>query len=119
MRNSIAILVLLLIVPKGSLAGAIPSAQAKDHVGETATVCGKVVDARYQESGSHATFLNFDKPYPNQTFTAFVPAESRAKVGAPERDYKDKDTCVTGKIQDYEGKPEIIVTDPQQLKLKH
>jgi hypothetical protein len=62
------------------------------------------------------TFLNFDKPYPNHTFTAFIPADSRSKSDAPEKGLKDKDVCVTGKIQDYHGKPEIIVTGPEQLK---
>ena len=38
----------------------IPSAQAKDHIGETAVVCGRVADSRYLESGSRPTFLNFD-----------------------------------------------------------
>jgi micrococcal nuclease len=97
-------------------ADSIPSAQAKDHVGETGTVCGRVVDARYLEEGSHVTFLNFDRPFPNHTFTAFIPADSRSKFDAPEKSLKDKDVCVTGKIQDYHGKPEIIVTGPEQLK---
>jgi hypothetical protein len=101
-----------------SLAETIASADAKDHVGETATVCGRVADASYQESGSHVTFLNFDKPYPNHTFTAFLSAENRARFGTPEKDYKDKDICVTGKIEEYHGKPEIILTDPKQIAIK-
>lgn len=101
-----------------SYADTISSAQARDHIGETATVCGHVADTRYLDSGSHVTFLNFDKPYPNHTFTAFIPADSRAKIGTPEKDYKDKDICVTGKIQDYRGKPEIVVNEPQQIKAK-
>jgi hypothetical protein len=44
-------------------ADTISSAQAKDHIGETKTVCGRVADARYLETRSHVTFLNFDKPY--------------------------------------------------------
>src|SRR5215469_13846689 len=98
------------------IADTIPSVQAKDHIGETATVCGRVADARYQENGSHVTFLNFDRPYPDHTFSAFLAAENRSKFGSPEKDYKDKDVCVTGKIQDYHGKPEIILTDPDQIK---
>jgi|SRR5580700_7863018 DNA/RNA endonuclease YhcR with UshA esterase domain len=96
-------------------ADTIPSAQAKDHIGETATVCGRVTDARYLETGSHVTFLNFDRPFPNHTFTGFIPGESRAKFGTPEKDYLGKDVCITGKIQDYRGKPEIILNDPQQV----
>jgi micrococcal nuclease len=99
-------------------ADSIPSAQAKDHVGETATVCGHVADARYLDSGSRPTFLNFDKPYPQHTFTAFIAGENHAKFGTPEKDYADKNVCVTGKIVDYNGRPEIVLTDPQQIKLQ-
>jgi len=116
--KSLLVGAILLSLPGRSLADSIPSAQAKDHVGETATVCGRVADARYQETGSHVTFLNFDKPYPDHTFTAFIPAENRSKFGAPEKEYLNQEACVTGKIQDYRGKPEIILTDPQQIKLR-
>ena len=99
-------------------ANPISSAEAKDHVGETATGCGKVVDSLYLETGSHVTFLNFDKPYPNHTFTAFIPAANRGKFETPEKVYRDKDVCVTGRIQDYRGKPEIILSEPEQVKLQ-
>jgi hypothetical protein len=110
-------LAILIGIPQLSIADAIPSAQAKDRIGETATVCGRVADTLYQETGSHVTFLNFDKPYSDHTFTAFLPAENRSKFGTPERDNKDKDICVTGKIEDYHGKAEIVLTDPQQIKM--
>lgn len=116
MKIAFSFAVLIAALPL-SAAGPISSEQAKDHVGETATVCGKVSDTRYIDT-SRITFLNFDKPYPNHTFTAFIPAENRAKFDAPEKAYKDKDVCVTGKIQDYRGKPEIIVSDPTQIKLQ-
>jgi hypothetical protein len=46
---------------------ALTTAEATSHVGETATVCGKVVGTRYLESGKgQPTFLNFDKPCPNR-----------------------------------------------------
>lgn len=97
-------------------ADTIPSAQAKDHVGQTGMVCGKVADTRYLESGRQPTFLNFDKRYPEHTFTAVIFGENRAKFGTPEKDYLDKDICVSGKIEDFNGKPQIIVTDKEQIK---
>jgi DNA/RNA endonuclease YhcR with UshA esterase domain len=96
----------------------IPSTQAKDHVGETATVCGHVADSRYVENGSHVTFLNFDNRYPNHSFTGFIPSENRTKFGTPEKDYLGKDICITGKIQNYNGKPEIVLSEPQQIKMQ-
>jgi hypothetical protein len=99
-------------------ADTITAAQAKDHVGETATVCGKVAGARYLESSNRKpTFLNFDKPFPDHPFLAIIFGDNRAKFGKPEAEYLQKDLCVTGKIIDYNGKPEIELTEPSQVKL--
>jgi hypothetical protein len=90
--------------------------QAAKHVGETTTVCGAVAAAKFaaQVRGG-TTFLDFDKPYPNATFTALIFAGDRAKFGAPEKTATGKDLCVTGKIEMYQGKPQIILRDPNQL----
>jgi hypothetical protein len=51
----------------------LTASEAKDHVGETATVCGIVASARYATSTKgQPTFLNLDKPYPNQVFTVLI-----------------------------------------------
>jgi DNA/RNA endonuclease YhcR with UshA esterase domain len=100
-------------------AAGIPAAQAKDHVGQTATVCGKVAGTRYlQSSDRQPTFLNFDKPYPDHTFTAIIFGDNRAKFGKPEQDYWQKNLCVTGEIKNYNGKPQIEVSDPKQIRLE-
>ena len=100
-------------------ADTIPAAEAKNHVGQTGTVCGKVADTRYLESSTRQpTFLNFDKPYPNHTFTALIFGANRAKFGKPEQDYAQKDVCVTGQIIDFNGKPEIELTDPKQIRVE-
>ena len=93
----------------------IPAAAAKDHIGETGTVCGKVAGTRYLEQ-SKITFLNFDKAYPDTPFTAIIRDEHRGKFGKPEETYLNKDVCVTGKIEEYNKKPQIVLTDPSQVK---
>ena len=107
--------VLLAAVPLIA-ANPISSAQAKDHVGETATVCGKVVDSRYLETGSHVTFLNFDKPYPNQIFTVLIWGSDRYKFGEPDKSLKGKNICVTGKVTEYRGVPEIVTSTTEQIQ---
>jgi hypothetical protein len=48
----------------------LTAAEAKEHFGDNATVCGEVVTTRYAASSKgEPTFLNLDKPYPNQIFT--------------------------------------------------
>ena len=52
----------------------LTSADAKQHVGQTATVCGKVMSPRYASAAKgQPTFLNLDKGYPNQEFTGVCP----------------------------------------------
>jgi hypothetical protein len=92
--------------------------EAKEHFGETATVCGQVVSARYANSTKgQPTFLNLDKPYPSQVFTVVIWGNNRSKFGTPENDYKGKRICVSGKIAAYAGLPEIVVDDPKQIKI--
>src|SRR5262249_52298972 len=92
--------------------------EAKNHVGQQATVCGVVDSGRYVSSGRQPTFLNFDKPYPNQPFTALIWGSDRAKFGRPEETYKGQRICVTGKIETYRDVPEIILNDPGQISMQ-
>ncbi len=99
--------------------GHISAAEAKNHVGEKATVCGTVVSARYAErSRGQPTFLNLDKPYPNQIFTIVIWGADREKFGNPETNYRDKQVCVTGKITSYRGTPEITANEPSQIEIR-
>ena len=94
----------------------ITAAEAKDHVGEVRTVCGKVASTHYASgSKGQPTFLNLDEPYPKEDFTILIWGSDRAKFGAPETKYKDARVCVTGKITSFRGKPEVIATEPSQI----
>jgi hypothetical protein len=65
------VFVLMLIVASTARAQHhLAAAEARTHIGETATVCGEVVSTRYASSTKgRPTFLNLDKPYPGQIFT--------------------------------------------------
>ena len=94
----------------------ITAREAKDHVGEIQTVCGKVVSTHFASgSKGRPTFLNLDEPYPKEVFTILIWGSDRAKFGAPETKYQDAKVCVTGKVTSYRGTPEIIATEPSQI----
>jgi hypothetical protein len=94
----------------------ITATEAKDHVGETRTVCGKVVSTHYASgSKGQPTFLNLEEPYPKEVFTILIWGSDRAKFATPETKYKDARVCVTGKITSHREKPEIIATEPSQI----
>ena len=94
--------------------------EAAEHVGEAATVCGKVASATYaSRSRGRQTFLNLDEPYPDHIFTIVIWGESREKYSeAPELLYRDKRICVTGKIETHRGKPQIEVEEPGQIAVE-
>ena len=120
----IAILSCVGLAPFGVNAQAPPvkrltTAEAKDHIGEQATVCGKVASARYAATTrGKPTFLNLDKPYPSQVFTILIWGDNRAKFGTLEEKYREKQVCVTGRITEYRGAPEIVVSDPQNIEIQ-
>jgi hypothetical protein len=97
----------------------LTSKEAKNHVGEKATVCGKVAGIHFVSSGKgQPTFIHFDEPYPDQIFTLVIWGSDRPKFGRPEEIYRDKDLCVTGKITVYLGIPEIVATAPNQVQVQ-
>lgn len=97
----------------------IKPADAKDHVGESVTVCGMVASTKFAESTRRQpTFLNLDRPYPDHIFTVLIWGADRSKFGTPERDYQGKRICVRGVIKLYRGKPEIIASEPSQITVQ-
>jgi DNA/RNA endonuclease YhcR with UshA esterase domain len=117
MKNILFIAALVLLVGKASAQTVIPAKEAAKHIGETVTITDKVYGGKLF-SNTNMTLLDLGGTNPNQTLTIMIPGTDKAKFkGSPEVDYKGKDITVTGKIIDYKGKPEIIVTDPAQLKV--
>jgi hypothetical protein len=99
-----------------TLAAPLSPAEAGHHVGKAATVCGVVASAEYEANEQNQpTLLDLSKPYPNAVFTAVIYGENRAKFGTPELLLCGKRICVMGQISDYQGKAEIVITDPKQL----
>lgn len=110
----------LVLVPTTAQEKKLTATEAKDHIGEKATVCGTVASARYADrSNGQPTFLNLDEPYPKDIFTILIWGSSRAKFGEPETKYANAKVCVTGTIASYHGAPEIIASDPDQISIQH
>jgi DNA/RNA endonuclease YhcR with UshA esterase domain len=112
----LAIFVIALALASPAFAANLTPEQASSHVGQVETVCGIVASAHYAErTRSQPTFLNLGQAYPNQVFTAVIFGSDRAKFGQPET-LQGKNVCVSGKIEVYRGKPEIILHDRGQLE---
>ena len=107
----------LLVTLSVASAADLTSAEAATHLTETATVVGIV--AQVSERNGYV-FLNFDRPYPQHSFTAFIPAKSLAAAGGATflTSLQGKSVAVTGRIIDYKGKPEIVVTKREQISVR-
>lgn len=112
------LLALLLLASLSSLAQSVAPKDASEHIGKTATVCGKVASSRYAERvNGQPTFLNLDEPHPRHIFTVVIWGRHRAAFGSPET-LLGKSICVTGRVSEFKGKPQIQATQPEQIKEK-
>ncbi len=98
----------------------VSTLDAAKYMGKQATVCGQVATVHLaMRTGGAPTFINFDKPNPDQTFTVLIWGIDRPKFAAPPESTftAGKRVCVTGKVTDYRGKPEIIVRNPEEIRV--
>lgn len=86
----------------------------------------RVLSAPYGRGAARArgplqpTFLDFGQPYPNEVFSAVIwgGAPERAKYPEPpEVFYIRRNLCVTGRIELYGDKPQIVVRQPAQITI--
>ena len=120
--KSLFLFFLFLIWAAGSYAQQeyVSPIDAHKFIGMEKTVCGTVANATYAvRTKGRPTFLNLDQPYPTQIFTVLIWGSDRNKFqNPPETFFRRKRICVTGIIEDFRGKPEIIVRSPDQIIVK-
>jgi hypothetical protein len=92
--------------------GTITPATAPAHVGSLASVRGTLVDAHTTSTGT--VFLDFCKSYTTCPFSGVIFADDAKKFGSLTSDIGTTVT-LTGMISSYQGKAEIILSDPSQL----
>ncbi len=87
--------------------------EAAKHLGDSRCVTGKVVAVNRGDSG--AFFVNFCEDYRTCPFSVVVFADDLRDVGDI-RKLDGKKIEIDGRIQEYEGRPEIILKDVRQLR---
>jgi DNA/RNA endonuclease YhcR with UshA esterase domain len=116
MNKTMILLFLTCALTVSSQAANLTSDQAKNHIGESATVCGIVASTHYAASSRGSpTFVNFDKPYPNNVFTILIWGEDLAKFNPKPSTWDGKRVCATGVITEYRGSAEIVAKSPGQI----
>jgi DNA/RNA endonuclease YhcR with UshA esterase domain len=94
-------------------AGVISDRDVMKHVGERVTVEGTVTGTHVSAKGTE--FLNFGDRYPDQDFTVVIFARSAGAFGDVAK-YYGRRIDVAGTIELYRGKPEIVVSVPNQIR---
>jgi len=89
--------------------------EAAAHIGEEATVTGKLATVANRNG---MIYLNFGDRFPNQTFTGVVFSRNVEAVGDVAQ-YEGKDVSISGKIEasPKDQKPQIILNSASQIKL--
>ena len=89
--------------------------EAAKHIGEKATVCGKIADTMAYQGD---TILGMGAAVMDSSCVG-IEVDDSLKDKMPEGMYKDKEICVTGEIKtNPNGGGSIKVTDISQIKAK-
>src|SRR5690606_14799276 len=97
----------------------IPTDSAAYYVGKKVTVCATVAGTFLSQKKQYIAYLNLEKPYPERPSTVVI-----FESGLERFDYdpvevlKGKAICVTGRIEVYKEKPQIIVNYPGQIEIQ-
>jgi hypothetical protein len=98
----------------GEMAGCVDFHDAAPHAGKTGCVSGRVVKVFTSQAGN--TFLDFCEDYRECPFTSVIFSADKNKFGDLES-LAGRQIEIRGPITVYQGRPEIIVRDPEQIRL--
>jgi DNA/RNA endonuclease YhcR with UshA esterase domain len=98
-------------VPQG---GCIELREAGLHTGENTCVEGRVLRVFTSRSGS--TFLDFCQDYRNCPFTSVIFATDRSRFGNLGT-LEGRKVEISGEITTYNGRAEIVIRDPKQVRV--
>jgi hypothetical protein len=92
--------------------------EVSKHIGDSVTVCGKIFGGKFVDASyNKPTFLNMGAAYPDQLLTIVIWGSARKLFPyKPEEKLKNKMVCITGKIELFKNKPQIVLQQPDQLQ---
>lgn len=93
-------------------------ADAKNHIGDTVKICTKIYGGKFLENAKGTpTFLNAGGNYPNAPLTLVIWADARKVFkNKPEEYYAGQMVCITGKIELFREKPQIVIHNESQIR---
>ncbi len=98
---------------RGQSSGCVDFHEAEKHIGEQTCISGRVLRTFTSKTGN--TFLDFCADYRNCSFTSIVFASDRPKFGDLGT-LQGRDIELRGEVRLYHNQPEIVVSDPAQIR---
>jgi hypothetical protein len=92
----------------------IPLEEAAAREGQTVTVKGTASMVSRPASGH--VYINFGGAFPNHTFSVFIRKGDAAGFSGLD-ELAGKEVSVTGRIEIYKGKPQIVAASPDQMSV--
>jgi hypothetical protein len=121
MRYFVTSLLLLILVyfAQAQTTSEITIYNAKDHIGRQGTVCDKIINIKTPSSEKKPIYIDFGGVYPDNIFSAVIfPSDIPKFSYNPVEVLKDKNVCITGKISEYKGKPQIVINETVQVAIQ-
>lgn len=86
--------------------------------GQLIRVCATVTGIHVSTGKSETTFINFGEPFPNNSFSLVIFQKDAESFSYKPAEFLDnKKLCITGKVEMYKGKPEIIITNEKHIRV--
>lgn len=106
----------------GSCANPISWEQASRHIGEKKALTGPVVQVTTREDvNGSPTFITLGAAFPDPSrFAVVIWGSDRSKFQSTlnmGNGLLNREVCVVGEIGEYQGQPQIILTEPDQLAI--
>lgn len=119
MRYLFSLLFCVVLTTAASAQMTIKAEDISQHVGDSVKICSKVFSARYfEQSKNSPTLLNMGAAFPNQLFTVVIWSEVRKQFEtAPDVFFLNKTVCVTGKVELFKDKPQIVLHSKEQIEV--
>jgi len=96
------------------MAGCVDFHDAGPHAGDTGCVSGRVLKVFTSQGGN--TFLDFCEDYRECPFTSAIFSSDKHKFGNLQS-LAGRQIEIRGPITVYQGRPEIIIRDPEQIRM--
>lgn len=99
--------------PRAAKSGRYAFTEASEHIGEKASVMGTPLTVYRSKKGT--VFFDYCERYASCPFSAVIFSSDTGRFGDLAR-YENVPISVTGTISSYQGRAEMVLKDPSQIR---